>query len=127
VIVLSAHEHMYSVLGRKTKSGNIVQVMINSVNRQLEPPLPKTINTEFKGEKWVDENLTWQPSTNNVRRKILDEERKHINKFMITDLPGYAQISIDDKKEEVMLHYFNGLSEVPYESISLTQLQTKKK
>ncbi len=45
---------------------------------------------------------------------------------MITDLPGYAQISIDDKKSEIMLHYFNGLSEVPYESMSLTQLQTIK-
>lgn len=42
VIVLAGHLHEYSVLSRKTASGNIVQVMINSVNRSLEPPKPKT-------------------------------------------------------------------------------------
>jgi 3',5'-cyclic AMP phosphodiesterase CpdA len=125
VIVLSAHEHMYSVLSRKTQNGNIVQIMLNSVNRDLEPPVPQKINTEFKGGKWVDENLTWQPSTNDVRRKILDEEKKHMAKFMITDLPGYAHITVSGSKEEVILHFYNGLSEVPYESINLTELQGK--
>ena len=81
----------------------------------------------YQLEKWIDENITWQPSTNDVRRKILDEEKKHINKFMIADLPGYAHISISDSKEEVMLHFYNGLSEAPYESISLTELQGSKK
>jgi hypothetical protein len=123
VIVLCAHEHMYSVLSRQTKSGPIVQVMLNSVNRGLEPPLPKNINTEFKGEKWVDENLTWQPSTNDVRRKILKEEKKYINKFMVTDLPGYAVVSISEAKKEVVLNFYNGLSQVPYQSINLTELQ----
>jgi predicted MPP superfamily phosphohydrolase len=123
VIVLSAHEHMYSVLSRKTQNGNIVQIMLNSVNRDLEPPVPKNINTEFKGGKWIDENITWQPATNDVRRKILDEEKKHITKFMIADLPGYAHIAISNSKDQVLLHFYNGLSEVPYESINLTELQ----
>jgi hypothetical protein len=127
VIVLSAHLHEYSVLARETPSGNIVQVMINSVNRGLEPPVPKNTLTEYKGEKWVEENPDWQPATKDVRTKILTEEKKHILKFSKADLPGYAVISIADATGEVMLNYYNGLSEKPYEIINLTQLQNIKK
>jgi hypothetical protein len=127
VIVLSAHLHEYSVLSRETPSGNIVQVMINSVNRGLEPPVPKNTLTEYKGEKWVEENPDWQPATKDVRTKILTEEKKHILKFSKADLPGYAVISIADATGEVMLNYYNGLSEKPYEIINLTQLQNIKK
>ena len=123
VIVLSAHLHRYSVVSRQTPSGNIVQVMVNSVNRGLEPPQPKGLSTEYKGEKWVLENPTWQPANKDTRIKILSEERKYINSFKIADLPGYAVISISKEKKEVVLHYYNGFSETPYESINLTELQ----
>ena len=126
VIVLSAHLHEYSVLSRETKSGNIVQVMINSVNRGLEPPQPKNYTTEYKGEKWAEDTPEWQPSTQSVRLKILTEEKMHILNFRKADLPGYAVISISDSKGEVTLNYYNGLSEKPYETISLTQLQQLK-
>jgi hypothetical protein len=43
VIALSAYLYKYSILSRETKSGNVVQVMINSVNRGLEPPY-ETVN-----------------------------------------------------------------------------------
>ncbi|HTE23248.1 metallophosphoesterase family protein [Flavitalea sp.] len=120
-IVFCAHEHMYSVLSRNTASGPIVQVMLNSVNRGLEPPQPKKKDSIFRGEKWVDDNLTWQPATNSVRRKILQEEKGHIGRFSIADLPGYAMISIVDG--EVIMRFFNGLSETPYEQLNLTALQ----
>lgn len=123
VIVLSAHLHQYSVLSRATSKGNIVQVMINSVNRSMDPPQPKGLITEYKGAQMVDSNPTWQPSNSAVRRKILEEETKHIKSFRRADLPGYAVISISDKKQEIMLHYYNGFSEKPYESINLTALQ----
>jgi hypothetical protein len=127
VIVLSAHLHEYSVLSRETPSGNIVQVMINSVNRGLEPPQPKNYITEYKGEKWAEDTPDWQPSTQAVRLKILAEEKKHILNFRKADLPGYAVISISDSKGEVMLNYYNGLSEKPFETINLTALQNIKK
>lgn len=127
VIVLSAHLHEYSVLTRETPSGNIVQVMINSVNRGLQPPIPKTVFTEYKGQKWVEENPTWQPATREIRREILAQEKKHILKFSRADLPGYAVFNIDDSKDEVNLNYYNGLSEKPYETINLTELQNLKK
>lgn len=121
VIVLGAHLHRYSVLSRRTPSGNIVQVMVNSVNRGLEPPQPKGLSTEYKGEKWVLDNPTWQPFNKDIRVKILTEERKHVNSFKIADLPGYSVLSVS--KGEVMLHYYNGFSETPYDSINLTELQ----
>lgn len=126
VIALSAHLHEYSVLSRETKSGNIVQVMINSVNRGLEPPQPKNYTTEYKGEGWVDEKPDWQPATKEVRVKILKEEKKHILNFRKADLPGYAVISISEGKGEVILNYYNGLSEKPFETVNLTELQSLK-
>jgi hypothetical protein len=126
VIVLSAHLHEYSVLSRETPSGNIVQVMINSVNRGLEPPQPKNYITEYKGEKWAEETPDWQPSTQAVRLKILAEEKKHILNFRKADLPGYGVISINEATSEVILNYYNGLSEKPFETINLTELQNLK-
>jgi len=127
VFVLSAHLHEYSVLSRATPSGNIVQVMVNSVNRGLEPPQPKNYTHDYKGEGWVDEKPDWQPSTKDVRHKILTEEKKHVIKFTKADLPGYAVIRISEAKNEVMLDYYNGLSDQPFESINLTELQKSKK
>lgn len=127
VYVLSAHLHEYSVLSRETPSGNIVQVMVNSVNRGLEPPQPKSYTHDYKGEGWVDEKPDWQPSTKNVRYNILSEEKKHILKFTKADLPGYAVIRIDNAKGQVMLDYYNGLSVKPFETINLTELQTAKR
>jgi 3',5'-cyclic AMP phosphodiesterase CpdA len=125
VIVLAAHLHKYSVLSRQTPSGNVVQVMVNSVNRGLEPPQPEGLTTEYKGEKLVDENPKWQPSTNEVRRKLLTVERKNIKSFKVADLPGYAVVSISSSTGDVILHYYNGFSEKPFESTNLTELQKK--
>ncbi|WP_173002935.1 metallophosphoesterase [Chitinophaga sp. SYP-B3965] len=124
-IVLAAHLHEYSVLSRATPSGNIVQVMINSVNRGLEPPQPKDRMTEYGGDKWVEEKPDWQPATKEVRTRILAEEKKHILQFSRADLPGYAVISMDDAKGVVMLNYYNGFAEKPFETINLTELQQK--
>jgi hypothetical protein len=125
-IFLSAHLHEYSVLSRETKSGNVVQVMVNSVNRGLEPPPPKNYTTEYKGEGWVTEKPDWQPATKDVRYKILEEEKKHIVQFRKADLPGYAVIRVLPGKDEVILDYYNGLSEKPFESVNLTGMQKKK-
>ena len=126
VIVLAAHLHEYSVLSRSTSSGNVVQVMVNSVNRGLDAPAPKNLTHEYKGEGWVDEKPEWQPATKTTRYKILDEEKKHIKSFKRSDLPGYAVISISGRNGDVVLDYYNGFSEKPYERISLTDLLNKR-
>ena len=126
MIFLSAHLHEYSVLSRETPSGNVVQVMVNSVNRMLEPPNPKNYTTEYKGEKWAEATSDWQPNTQAVRLKILSEEKKHILQFRKADLPGYGVISVSYAKGEVILNYYNGLSEKPFETVNLTELQNLK-
>lgn len=127
VFVLSAHLHEYSVITRETPNGNIVQVMVNSVNRDLEPPKPKSYTTVYKGEGWVTEKADWQPNTKDKRYKILAEEKRHVLDFRRADLPGYAIISVSPEKGEVMLNYYNGLSDKPFETINLTSLQQLKK
>ena len=122
VIVLCAHLHEYSVLSRKTPSGNIVQVMINSVNRDLGPSVPKKESKEYKGDGWIDEDPTWEPTTQKRRRTLLQEEKKYINNFQIADLPGYAVISIADANKQVTLNYYNGFAETPYQTVNLSQL-----
>lgn len=126
VIALGAHLHEYSVLSRNTKSGNVVQVTINSVNRGLEPPQPKNYTADYKGEGWAESTPDWQPKTQAIRLKILAEEKKHILNFRKADLPGYAVISINDARGEVILNYYNGLSEKPFETLNLTELQNLK-
>jgi hypothetical protein len=126
VIVLAAHLHQYSVVSRQTDSGTVVQVMINSVNKGLDAPLPKKVITQYKGGGFIDDDPQWQPSTQLVRRKILEEEKKHVKQFWMADLPGYALISVDDKNGQVVLNYYNGFAEVPYQTVSLTALQEDK-
>ncbi len=46
--------------------------------------------------------------------------------FKIAELPGYAVISVSKDNNEVILHYYNGFSVKPYESINLTELQNLK-
>lgn len=123
VIVLTAHLHEYSVLSRKTPYGNIVQIMINSVNRGLKPPQPKNSTSVYKGGQWAIENKDWEPSTRDERVKMLDEEKKNILSFLRADLPGYGIINIMDSENTVFLHFYKGLSEVPFEIINLTELQ----
>jgi 3',5'-cyclic AMP phosphodiesterase CpdA len=123
VVVLSAHLHEYSVVSRQTGAGNVVQVMINSVNRGIEPPIPKNYTHDYKGEGWVDEKSDWQPATKDVRYKILSEEKKQVLQFTKADLPGYAVIRISGSTNEVLLDYYNGFSEKPFETVNLTALQ----
>jgi hypothetical protein len=79
--------------------------------------------TQYKGAGFVDETPDWQPATQALRRKILEEEKKHINKFWITDMPGYALFTISPARGEVILNYYNGFSVVPFERVNLTALQ----
>jgi hypothetical protein len=92
--------------------------MVNSVNRGLEPPAPKNYTTEYKGENWVDEKVDWQPATKDVRYKILAEGKKHILQVRKADLSGYTVIAISEAKGEVILNYYNGISEKPFETVN---------
>ncbi|MFC7526855.1 metallophosphoesterase family protein [Parapedobacter sp. GCM10030251] len=125
VIVLTAHLHEYAIVSRRTDYGNIVQVMINSVNRDMAPPQPQNATSEYKGAGWVDENPHWEPRTAGHRRLLLGEEQKQINSFYRADLPGYGIIHIAN--EVVTWKFFNGMSLEPFEVVNLTELQNHSK
>jgi hypothetical protein len=126
-IVLCAHLHQYSVLSRQTPSGPIIQIMVNSVNRGFNSPLPTKKDSVFKGGEWVNLNPDWQPFNREIRYSILEEEKKHINYFFKADIPGYCRISILSDEKMVMMSYFNGFSKEPFQTINMRDLQEKSK
>jgi hypothetical protein len=122
-VVLCAHLHRYSVVSRETLSGPVVQVMVNSVNREFNVPPPDTIITSYEGGKFVDDNLSFQPATENMRRQILDYEKQYVKYFMNADLPGYAVIKVFGDRNEILLSYYSGFSKTPCYNINLSDLQ----
>ena len=122
-IVLCAHLHQYSVLNRQTPSGPVVQIMVNSVNRSFDSPVPEKVETSYKGGEWVNSNADWQPFNRTIRFRILEEEKKHVKSFVKADIPGYCVLSVFPKEQKVMMDFFNGFSDKPFQSINISDLQ----
>ncbi len=122
-IVLCAHLHQYSVLSRHTPFGPVVQIMINSVNRSLDSPLPTNTESEYMGGEWVTAHPDWQPFNHKLRLRILEDEKKQVKSFYKADLPGYCVLSVYPEEKKVMMGYFNGFSVKPFQTINLTDLQ----
>ena len=120
-IVLCAHLHRYSVVSRSTPYGPIVQVMAISVIKDRNYQKPSYLITEY-GPSLAENVPDWQPETLESRKAILAEERKNITFYKQTDLPGYAIIKVDGKKESVRLEYYAAFGKKPYDRIDLTKL-----
>lgn len=125
-IVLCAHLHQYSVLSRQTPFGPVVQIMVNSINRSFDSPVPAKTDSVYKGGEWVNSNPDWQPFNRGIRYKILEEEKKYLNYFFKSDIPGYCLLSILPNEQKVMMNYYNGFSAKPYQTFSITDLQQKQ-
>ncbi len=119
-IVLCAHLHKYSVVSRKTEAGAVVQVMINSVVGSFDLKASVEVETEYKGAGFVEENPTFQLHNQEVRKKILENEKPNIQYFTRADLSGYAIISVYEKENKVVLKYYNGFSADPFQSFELS-------
>ena len=120
-IVLCGHLHRYSVVRRDTQFGPVVQVMVTSVVTNRDYQKPKNVITDY-GPSLAVNVPDWQPETLEARKAILSEEAKYVTFFKQTDLPGYAVINIDEKRESVMMEYYAAFGKVPYDSIDLTRL-----
>lgn len=120
-IVLCAHLHRYSVVCRNTPFGPIVQVMVNSVVKERAYQIPSREFTEY-GASLAESFPDWQPETLENRKGMLTDEAKYINFYKQSDLPGYAVIHTDSKKETVQLEYFAAFGKEPYDGINLTNL-----
>ncbi|MCK4922486.1 MAG: metallophosphoesterase [Bacteroidales bacterium] len=120
-IVFCGHLHRYSVVSRNTAYGPIVQVMALSVVRDRDYQEPSHLITEY-GSSIAENKPDWQPETLEARKATLDEESKHVTFYKQTDLPGYAVLNVDSKKESVKLVYYAAFGKKPYDKIDLTKL-----
>jgi len=120
-IVLCGHLHRYSVVRRETPHGPVVQVMVISVIKERDYLEPSNVITAY-GPSLADQHPGWQPETLEARKAMLSEEAKHVTYFKQTDLPGYAVIRIDEKRDRILLEYYAGFGEKPYDSVDLSKL-----
>ena len=120
-IVLCGHLHRYSVVRRETAYGPIVQLMVVSVIRDRAYQEPSNVITEY-GPSLADRHPDWQPETLEARKTMLSEEANYVSFFKQTDMPGYAVIKIDDRKERIVLEYYAGFGEKSYDSVDLSEL-----
>ncbi len=120
-IVLCGHLHRYSVVRRDTKFGPVVQVMVISVIKDRNYQIPSKIITDY-GPSLAENVPDWQPETLNTRKEMLSEEAKYVTFYKQTDLPGYAVINIDEKEDKIILEYYAGFGEKPYDIIDLNEL-----
>jgi len=120
-IVLCGHLHRYSVVSRSTPYGPIVQVMAISVVKDRNYTKPSYLITEY-GPGLAENVPQWQPETLAARKEILAEEAKYVSFYKQTDLPGYAIIKVDGKKESIQLEYYAAFGKKAYDKIDLKKL-----
>ena len=120
-IVLCGHLHRYSVVRRNTQFGPVVQVMAISVIKDRNYQKPVKMITEY-GPSLAENVTDWQPETLEKRKAVLAEEAKYVSFYKQTDLPGYALIKTDEKKETVLLEYYAAFAKKPFDTIDLTEL-----
>lgn len=120
-IILCGHLHRYSVVRRNTPYGPVVQVMVISVIKDRNYQKPTKVITKY-GPSLAENVPDWQPETLKARKAMLSEEAKYVTYYKQTDLPGYAVIKIDEKRESILLEYYAAFGEKPYDFIDLTKL-----
>lgn len=118
-IVLCAHMHLYSVVERDTEWGPIVQILVNSVNREPDMTQPRDIRTEY-GPSLALNRPDWQPETMEQRVAWLEAEAPFVHYYKCMDLPGYGKLKIGRKG--ISLDYYAGLSERPYDTVNISEL-----
>ena len=120
-IVLCAHMHLYSVVRRDTEWGPVVQILVNSVIRDRDMIEPMEVKTEY-GESLALNVPDWKPETMEERCQWLREETPYVKYFKQMDLPGYGIMKIDHKKKSVVLEYYAGMSETPFDVVDINEV-----
>jgi hypothetical protein len=124
VLCLCGHLHKYSVVRRMTDNGPLVQIMVGSViSNRAEHSDP--VATTYGGNL-VDLEASFDPSSAVSRRAYLDAEAKYITDFRMTDLPGYAVLTLDNAAGGWKLKYYGGLGKYLADSVNLSLRQLKR-
>lgn len=119
-VVLCGHMHRYSVLSRSTKSGPVVQIMVNTVIREADRDTAYSETRKY-GPELVDLEPGFSPSSREKRREILAAETPFITNFREADMPGIGVISID-ATGKMTFRLYAGLTGKIYDEVDLTAL-----
>lgn len=120
-IVLTAHLHLYSVVKRDTEYGPIIQIMANSVVRDLQRTTATKVNTQY-GWRLAADRPDWQPETLAQRLKWLDDESKFVTFFKQQELPGYGVLTTNPSGNVIFMEYYSAINTTPYERICISDL-----
>lgn len=120
-IILTAHLHIYAIVKRETEHGPIVQLMVNSVVRDLERTTTNKVLTRY-GWQLAADRPDWQPGTLAQRIKWLDEESRQVTYFKQQELPGYGIFTTNPARNEIFFEYYSAISPMPYERICISDL-----
>jgi hypothetical protein len=117
--------HLYSVVRRDTEWGPVVQILVNSVIRDSNMTEPASIITEYS-ESIALNVPDWQPETMEARCQWLREETPYVKYFKQMDLPGYGVLKIDHKNDSMILEYYAGFAEDPFDIVSISDILSIK-
>lgn len=121
-IVLSGHLHKTSVVVRNTPSGNFVQVGLGSVVPGLDAP----VKDHLKGLDAYNADLVklepeFAPSSLELRRELLENEKPHIRYYEYADFCGYSSISVD-RHNHAEITFFANADRTPWNRTNLSEL-----
>ena len=121
-IVLSGHLHKTGVVVRNTPSGNFVQVGLGSVVPGLDAPVHDHLTGfDAYNAELVKLEPDFAPSSLELRRKILTDEKPFIRYYEYADFCGYSSIAVN-RKNEVEITYFANADRTPWKKFNLSQL-----
>lgn len=118
-IVLCAHLHKYSVVSRNTPWGPIVQILVNSVVRNLNRQSEPKIFTTY-GQSMFEGHESWERESLDQRRQWIESETPCVTFYRYADIPGYATIDIDG--DELILNYYYGAETTPIDTVNISKI-----
>lgn len=121
-IVLSGHLHKTSILTRSTPSGNFVQIGLGSVVPSLDAP----VKNHLQGLNAYQENLvelepSFSPSTLELRKQILREEKPFIRHYEYADFCGFSTLHLNGNTDVSLTIHANA-DKKPWSTVSITEL-----
>lgn len=120
-IVLCGHLHKCGVVVRKTDEGAFVQLMVSSIVSNPEAgPKQQLAGKEQYGPDLVRLEPSFQPETEVLRRKVLEDEAPQVRHFEYAEAAGYATVTVDDRGVRAQL--YAGIGKPAWKTIELTEL-----
>ncbi|WP_263417767.1 metallophosphoesterase family protein [Terriglobus albidus] len=121
-VVLSGHLHKTSIVTRNTPSGNFVQIGLGSVVPSLDAPVKSHLKgLDAYSERLVELEPDFTPSTLELRKQILKEEKPFIRHYEYADFCGYSSVHVGRENNVSMTIYANA-SKTPWSQVNITEL-----